>query len=156
MADLEAVTVNSAASRDIYKRQVDQWFDEHKYVTFPPPRFGADRSLTQSALFHVWLTEIAAFLTPCHKKEVTEGMLEGTKKTIKGMFYRESKQPWMIHKVCCPISKREKKDYTSSASWKQGEMFEVLNFMQVWAAGSIGLILESRGEHAKLARRQNT
>ncbi len=156
MAEVEEFTVNSAQSKDIYKRQVDQWFYEHKYVTFPKPRFGADRSLPQSALFHVFLTEIAAFLTPCHRKEVTEGMIEGTKKTIKGMFYRETKHPWMIHKVYCPISKREKADYTSSASWKQGEMLEVLNFMQVWAASSIGLILESKGEHARLARRQNT
>ena len=155
MTNAESWKVDSKVSRDLYKSQVDKWFDEYKYVTFPMPRFGVDRSLDQSALFHVWLTEIAAFLTPCHKKEVTEGMVEGTKKTIKQMFHQETQYPWMIHTVYCPISKRKKKDYTSSASWKQGEMFEVLNFMQVWAAGSIGLILESKGQHAKLTREQN-
>lgn len=150
----ESWKVDSKLTRDAYKSQIDKWFDEYKYITFPAPRFGVDRSLDQSALFHVWLTEIAAFLTPCHKKEVTAGMLEGTKKTIKGMFYRQTQSPWMLHIVRCPITKREKSDYTSSKSWKRGEIFEVLNFMQIWAAG-IGLVLESKGEHAKLTRDQN-
>jgi hypothetical protein len=150
----EAWKVDSAKMRDLYIKQVFEWVEQHKYVTFPKPRFGADRSLDQSALFHVWLTEIAAFLTPCHKKEVTDGMLEGTKKTMKGLFYRNTKYEWMLHKVECPISKRSKIDYTSSKSWSRGQMFEVLNFMQDWAASEIGLILESRGEHAKLSREQ--
>lgn len=154
MAKAESFTANSKTTRAMYHRQVDQWIDEHKYVTFPPPRFGLDRALTQSALFHVWLTEIAAFLTPCHKKEVTVGMVEGTKKTIKGMFYQHTQYEWMVHEVKCVITKREKKDYTSSASWKRGEMFEVLNFMQMWSA-TIGLVLESKGEHARLTKKQN-
>lgn len=150
----ESYKVNSAITLDAYKSQVDAWFEKHKYITFPSPRFGVDRSIDQNGLFYIWLTEIAAFLTPCHKKEVTPGMVEGTKKTMKGMFYAHTKYEWIIHDVICPITKRSKKDYTSSASWKQGEMFEVLNFIQMWAATK-GLILESTGEHAKLTREQN-
>ena len=150
----EPITVNSPQSKEAYKVQVDLWFDEHHYLTFEPPRVGPDRSLTQNALFHVWITEIAAFLTPCHKKQVTKGMKNGTKRTIKRMYCQYSQAAFMIEIVHCPITGKKKKDYTSSADWKRGEIFEVLNFMQMWAA-TIGLILESRGEHAALTRKQN-
>ncbi len=147
----ESWTVNSDPTLEGYIGQVRRWYNEHKYLTFPGPRFGVDRSINQNSLFHVWLTEYAAHLTPCHSREVTEGMLDGIKRTMKGLFYRETQYEWMVHKVICPLSKREKIDYTSSASWLQGEMFLVLNFIQLHAAQN-GCILESKGEHAKLTR----
>lgn len=151
----ESWTVNSEQSKAAYKAQVDRDFAEHKYLTYNPPRIGVDRSLDQSALFHVWLTEFAAFLTPCHKKQVTKGMLEGIKKTIKGLYYREYPYEWMVHKVICPLTKREKTDYTSSSSWRQGEMFLVLTWLQQFAAGQ-GCVLESKGEFNKLQKLQNS
>lgn len=147
----EAWTVNSDPSLEGYIGQVRRWYNEYRYLTFPKPRIGIDRSIDQNSLFHVWLTEYAAHLTPCHTREVTEGMLDGIKRTMKGLFYRETQYEWMVHKVICPLSKREKIDYTSSASWLQGEMFLVLNFIQLHAAQN-GCILESKGEHAKLTR----
>jgi len=150
----EPYKCDSVLTKEAYKAQVDRWFDEYHYITFPPPRFGVDRSIDQNSLFHMWLTDIAAFLTPCHKKQVTKEMREGTKRTIKGMYHQYSQAPWMICVIHCSITKRQKNDYTSSADWKRGEIFLVLNFMQMWAA-TIGLILESRGEHAALTRKQN-
>lgn len=81
-------------------------------------------------------------------------MVEGIKKTIKGLFYRENPYEWMVHKVICPLTKREKTDYTSSASWMVGEMYLVLTWMQIFAAQQ-GCILESKGEFAKRQREQN-
>ena len=150
----ESWTVNSEHSKKAYIAQVERDFAEHKYLTYSPPRIGVDRSIDQNSLLHFWLTEFAAFLTPCHKKEVTPGMLEGMKKSIKGLFYRENPYEWMLHKVVCPLTKREKVDYTSSASWKQGEMFVVLTWLQNFAATQ-GCVLESKGEFNKLQRKSN-
>ena len=147
----ESWTVNSIQKRDAYKAQIDRWFSEYPYLTFGAPRIGEDRSIDQNSLFHVWLTELAAFLTPCHTKEVTAGMLEGIKKSVKGLFYRENPYEWMVHKVICPLTKREKTDYTSSKTWKCGEMYLVLTWLQIFA-GQQGCVLESKGEFAKRQR----
>lgn len=149
----ESWTINSPSTLRAFHDHVDRLYGQHKYITFPTPRIGADRSITQNALFHVWLTEFAAHLANCNKKEVSDGMIEGIKKSVKGMFYRETGYEWMIHKVICPLTKREKTDYTSSKSWKHGEMFMVLNWLQFFASKH-GCILESKGEHAKLTREQ--
>jgi len=150
----EAFTVNSLQSKAAYHAYVDRRWEEDKWLTFDPPRVGEDRSISQNSLYHVWLTEFAAFLTPCHTKEVTPGMLDGIKRSTKGMFYRECGHEWMIHKVICPLTKREKPDYTSSASWLHGEMFLVLTWLQNFA-GSQGCILESKGQFKKLQREHN-
>jgi len=150
----ESWTVNSEQTKKAYIAKVEKDFSEYKYLTYAPPRIGIDRSIDQNSLFHVWCTEFAAYLTPCHTKEVTKGMLEGMKKTVKGLFYRENPYNWMLHKVICPLTKREKIDYTSSSSWKQGEMFLVLTFLQNFAATQ-GCALESKGEFNKLQRKQN-
>lgn len=150
----EVWTVNSEHTKESYKQHVDTLFAEHKYLTFPKPRIGPDRSLDQNALLHVWLTEFAAHLTKCHKSEITPGMLEGIKRSMKGMYHQETQLGHMTHKVVCPLTGREKTDFTSSRSWKRGEMFDFLNWLQAFAAQQ-GCILESKGEHAKLTREQN-
>lgn len=147
-------TVNSEQTKAAFKAQVDRWWDEHKYLTFDAPRVGPDRSIPQNSLFHVFLTEYAAHLTPCHPKEVTAGMLEGIKRSVKGMYYSETSDAFMVHKVYCPLTKRQKTDFTSSKSWKRGEMFNVLTWLQCHAAER-GCILESKGEFSKLQREQN-
>lgn len=149
----EAFTVNSEVTLAGYLQKVRKDYMEHRYVTYPAPRIGPDRSLDQNALFHVWLTEFAAHLTPCHKSEVTPGMLEGIKRSVKQMFYRESGYEWMVHAVKCPLTGREKKDWSSSKSWKRGEMFLVLTWLQMFAAEQ-GCILESKGQFHKLQREQ--
>lgn len=146
-------TVNSDQSKTAFYKFVDELYEQNKYLTFEW-RIGADRSLTQNALLHVWITEWCSFLIKCHKSEVTEGMIEGAKRTLKGLFYGETKEKWMVHKVICPLTKREKTDYTSSTSWKHGEMFMFLTWFQNFAAFN-GLVLEAKGEFLKLARKQN-
>lgn len=147
----ETWVLNSEYSKKAFIANVEKLFNEHKFLTYEAPKIGPDRSLDQNALFHVWIVEFICHLLRCHSSEVTEGMIQGTKKTIKGLFYREYLYEWMVHKVICPLTKRKKTDYTSSASWKQGEMFLVLTWLQDFAATQ-GLILESKGKFAKLKR----
>ena len=78
------------------------------------------------------------------------------KRTVKKIFllaYPEAKD-WMTHEITDYAENKTKKDYTSSADWKTGEMFTVLTFMQLEAANQ-GIILESKGEFAKNQREQN-
>jgi hypothetical protein len=150
----ESWVINSDNSLNAFIKNVNDLYKEHKYITYGSPRIGKDRSLGQNALFHVWLTDFGCHLAKCHFTQFSDGMMEGTKKSIKGLFYREYPREFMIHEVECVITKRKKKDYTSSAKWKQGEMFEVLTWFQNFAA-SQGCVLESKGEFNKLQREQN-
>lgn len=150
----EAWTVNDDRKLTAYVEHVRKLYCDHKYLTFPAPRIGADRSLDQNALMHVWLTEFCCHLARCHKDQVTDGMLEGIKRTMKGLFYKTYAYGWMIHDVTCVLTGRTKKDFTSSKDWKRGEMFIFLDWLQNFAATK-GCILESKGEFAKLKREQN-
>jgi hypothetical protein len=149
----EAFTVNSEGTYKSFCEYVHRLWVEHKYLTFAKPRLGVDRSLSQNALMHLWLTELAAHLSGCHPKLVSEGMIEGIKRTTKGWFYRDTQSEWMLHAIRCPLTKREKKDFTSSAKWKQGEMFEFLTWLQALAAQH-GCLLESKGEFLALNQKQ--
>jgi len=146
--------VNSDISKKEFFAHVDKLYNEHKYLTFAAPRIGPDRSLDQNALAHVWLTEYAAHLLNKGKKQVTAGELEGMKRTAKKEFYRETRHPWMVYDVVSPKTAECKKDFTSSAGWKRGEMYEFLCWLQAMAAHD-GLVLESKGEFAKLQREKN-
>ncbi len=147
----EAWTVNDDRKLTAYVEHVRKLYCDHKYLTFPAPRIGADRSLDQNALLHFWLTEFCCHLARCHKSEVTDGMIEGIKRSMKSMFYKTYGYAWMIHDVTCVLTGNTKKDFTSSSDWKRGEMFMFLDWLQHFAATK-GCILESKGEFAKLKR----
>lgn len=152
----EAFTVNSEQSKAAFFKQVDIWWSECKYLTFPAPRKGIDRSLDQNALFHVWCTEWIAYKLGKHPKSVIKAELAGMKRTVKKIFllaHPESKE-WIIQEIEDYSTGKKKKDYTSSKDWKTGEMYMVLTFIQLCAAQD-GLILESKGEFAKNQREAN-
>jgi|GEM_PF-1208971 len=149
----EAWTVNSEHTKRAFFAHIDQQFEEHKYLTFPKARIGADRSLNQNALFHVWLTEYAAHLTKTHIKMVPKTVVEGMKKVVKRDFYAETAHKFMVHEIVNPWTGGKKVDYTSSADWKRGEIYMVLEWLQMKAAND-GLVLESKGEYAKLKRQE--
>lgn len=147
----ESFTVNSDNTKVAYNTYVDRLYKEHGHLTFSPPRIGKDRSIDQNSLFHVWLTEYAAHLLRKDKRDVTKGELAGMKRTAKREFYLETKAPHMVHDVVCPKTGERKRDFTSSKDWARRDMFEFLTWMQAMAAHD-GLVLESKGEHAKLKR----
>ena len=145
--------INSAASLLVHINNAKALFAEHKYITYAPPRIGKDRSISQNSLLHVWLTEYAAFILDKTKKAVTPGELDGMKRAAKAGFIREHPacKQWMVHTITNPFTKETRSEYTSSASYKKGEMFLFLTYLQMVAAGD-GLILESRGEFEKNQR----
>ncbi len=125
---------------------------EHGYITFGSPRIGKDRSLDQNALFHLWATEYAAHLLGNDKKSVTKGELAGMKRIIKKRFNALNPNNFMVHDVTDPFTGNTKRDYTSSADWKVGEAFMVMEWLQLYAAND-GLILEAIGQFDKLMRK---
>lgn len=151
----ESWQMNSESSFTAGVAHLRKLYDEHKWVTIKW-RIGKDRSLDQNALFHVWCTEWIAHKLGKHPKAVLKNELAGMKRTVKKIFllaYPEAKD-WMTHEITDYAENKTKKDYTSSADWKTGEMFTVLTFMQLEAANQ-GIILESKGEFAKNQREQN-
>jgi len=152
----EAWVLNSDTSKKAFIASVEKLYDEHKYITYAAPRIGADRSLDQNALFHVFCQEWIAHKLGKHFKRVEKCEVAGMKRTVKKMFYVANPQcDWMIHVIFDYSTGLSRKDYTSSSDWKTGEMFLVLQFMQLEAANQ-GVILESRGKFAQLQREQNT
>lgn len=146
--------VNSERSRDEFIDQIYRDFDEKKYTTYDW-RYGADRSLDQNSLFHVWLTEYAAHLLKIPKKDVTKAMLDGMKIKVKQSFYRETAQRFMLHRIIDPWHPdKSRTAWTSSGDWSPGEMYMVLNWIQYKAADD-GLALEAIGKYAKHKRREN-
>ena len=139
-----------------FNKWVDDLQREHGYITFSEPRIGADRSLDQNALLHVWLPEYVAFTLNIHKKEVSKGLVQGMKEMVKREYTARHPDSfsWMVYDVINPITKETRQDYTSSKTWKSGEMFQVLTWFQMTAAED-GLILESKGNFAKLQRKSN-
>lgn len=152
----EQWTVNSITSLTAFNKHVERLFAEHKFITFSSPRIGADRSLDQNALFHVWATEYVAYTLKKDKREVSPGELDGMKQIIKKRFTatHPACYEWMVYEIVNPFNGATRKDYTSSKSWKRGEMYLVLDWFQMVAAED-GLILESKGQFAKLQREHN-
>lgn len=146
-------TVNSIQSLQAFLAMLPGLFEQHKYITFSW-RIGKARSLDQNALAHVFFTEYAAHLLRKDKRDVTKGEVEGMKRHAKREYYRETGYPWLIHTVVNPATGQTKKDFTSSKSWKKGEMMDFLSWLQMKAAND-GLILESKGEYAENLRKQN-
>lgn len=148
------LTVNSLPSIAAAQKVIADLYSEHKYLTLTW-RIGADRSLDQNALLHVWLTEYAAYLLKKDKRQVTEQELEGMKKIAKRRYYAESGSEWMVFRPLDPFTGDEGQlALRSSKRYSRGEMFAFLSWLQMTAAND-GLVLESRGEYAKLQREQN-
>jgi hypothetical protein len=153
----EQFIVNSLASRMAINKWIDDLYAKHGYITFSEPRIGADRSLDQNALFHVWLTLYIAYSLKIDKREVSKGLIQGMKDMVKRNFTAKYPDcyPWMVFEVLCPITREvTRTDYTSSSDWKKGEMFQVLTWFQMTAAED-GCILESKGQFAKNQRISN-
>ncbi len=150
--------INSEPSWLAYVTNLRALYEDKHYITCPAPRIGEDRSLDQNALFHVWIREFASHLFSKVETEITDAELAGTKRAVKMGFHKEfNEERWMVHKVPNPLHPDMtifRWDYTSSAKWKTGEMFMVLDWFQMFAAQR-GCVLESTGAFAKLKRDQS-
>ena len=149
--DEKTFLVNSPVSLAAFLSFVAKLFAEKKYLTFSW-RIGEDRSLVQNSLLHVWLTIYAAYLLQKDRRSVTEAELEGIKKTAKRRFYAETGAAWMvIHPIDPFTGEILQPVLRSSKNYTREEMFHFLTWLQMTAAED-GLVLESRGQYAKLQR----
>ena len=150
----EMWTIKNELSLTAFCANVKALYEEHQYITYAKPRIGASRSVSQNALLHMWCTSYAAQLLQKESKSVSKGELAGMKRTAKGRYYQHSQHDFLVHTVIDPFTGQSKKDYTSSADWKKGELFGFLQWLQLIAAND-GLLLESTGEFKKIAEEQN-
>ena len=148
----EAWTVNSDHTEASFIGHVKRLRAEHGYLTFPAPRVGEERSLSQNALLHAWAREYAAYLLKKTGEDVTKGELAGMKRTIKLRYNADHPNNFIIHEIVDPFTKNTKQDVTSSGDWKTGELYMVMEWVQLTAAND-GLILESKGQYEKLKRK---
>jgi hypothetical protein len=154
----DRLTINSEPSKTVAFQQLEQLYAEHKYVTIEY-RLGQDRSLDQNALLHVWVGEMIEFYTQkirkSYEKNDWEDLMSGTKRMLKANCYNQNPDyRWLVHKIKDAQTGKERVDYRSSANYLQGEMFMFLTWLQLKASFD-GIVLESKGEYAKLARESN-
>jgi len=150
--DEKTFIVNSTVSLAAFGSFVEGIFREKKYLTFTW-RIGEDRSLDQNSLFHVWLSEWAAHMAGISRKEVVPQMVEFLKRKVKRRYYQETGYRWMLDKLIDPETGEDAGIlYASSGDYKVGEMYLLLTWMQMTAAQENGLVLESKGQYAKLQR----
>ena len=149
--DEKTFLVNSPTSLMAFSSFVAQLFREKKYLTFTW-RIGEDRSLDQNSLLHVWLTIYAAYLLEKDRRSVTESELEGIKQIAKRRFYAETGAAWMVTIPMDPFTGELLRPMLrSSKNYTREEMFHFLTWLQMTAAND-GLVLESKGQYAKLQR----
>jgi hypothetical protein len=154
----DRLTINSEPSKTVAFQQLEQLYAEHKYVTIEY-RLGQDRSLDQNALMHVWIGEIIECCTgrtrKSYPKNEWEELMDGTKRMLKAKCYNQNPDyRWLVHKIKDAQTGKERVDYRSSVNYLQGEMFMFLTWIQCMASFD-GIVLESKGEYAKLARESN-
>lgn len=113
------------------------------------------RSLDQNALFHAWCREWVAAKLRKRPEDATKAEIAGMKRTVKKIFYLNTGADWMVCRVTDYSAPNGKTitEFTSSADWASGEMFQVLSFMQM-AAAEDGVLLESLGKFQKMQQKQ--
>lgn len=110
------------------------------------------RSLSQNALFHVWITEACKYHYTTAKPEKAD--IEGMKRWMKLGCYTDTKQRWLLTFARNPENDEVKVDYVSSGKWNVGQAHHVMEWMlQFWAEK--GLVLEVKGQFQELSEKQN-
>jgi len=129
---------------------VTDLFKKHKRLLFEFPEVGGeDRSMDQNALFHVWIKQYAAHLLKKSPQLVATGEMEGMKRHAKIMFYKDTRNEWMLNKIVNPKTGESKNDVRSTKGLSKAQMFEFMEWLQAMAATD-GLILESKGEYQRI------
>ena len=150
----ERWTIANEFQLEAFIKNVRDLYSKHKKLTYDKPELGFNRSLSQNALFHMWIRDYAGHLLNKRSHLVSEGELEGLKRHAKLMYYRECCENWILHKIINPKTGESKIDVKSTSQFNKGEMFKFMEYIQKMAAID-GLILESRGEYEALQKEQH-
>lgn len=146
--------VNSAETLRDYLEYAVQIYTHYRYVVFQKVKIGKLRTLPQNALFHVWLREFIAQKLKKKPREVEPCEVAGIKRTVKKIAYVHTRAAFLHHEIMDYETGEKKRDYTSSADWSRGEMYQVLSLFQMFAAEQ-DVILESVGEFQRLQEEEN-
>ncbi len=149
-----AFKVNSDYTLAAYFKNVREMYDECKNLRATCEKW-SNKTILQNGLFHVWLREWIAHRLRKDMRDVTKSELAGIKRTTKKIFYRAYGYAWMIHEITDYDTGLIKKDYTSSGDWAKGEMYLMLNFLQMVAAEQ-GCVLEAKGEYKNLKEKSES
>ena len=146
----ESWTINSEHSKVAFIKYVDRMYEEHKYITFAAPRIGADRSLSQNALSHVWFNYCDKMLTDQVGDNRRYCKLHFGVMIMRG---EDEKFRALYDKAIKPFdyeTKLQIMDYWPVTSLMSREqMYRFLTAFQMHFASNRGLVLESRGEFKK-------
>lgn len=150
----EKWTIANEHQLEAFIKNVRELYKKNKRLVYPKPEIGFGRSLSQNALFHVWVKEYAAFLTNTNPNLVPTALVEGTKRGLKHAFYAETGQEWMKVEMVNALTGQKKNDFASTSNLAKGNMFMFMEFVQKKAAED-GLMLESKGDYEKFQKEQH-
>lgn len=151
-----SITVCSARTCVAAQNKIEQLHKEHGYVVVSY-RVGPLSSMPQKALVHIWFRQIMARVTGKAEDTITDDEIEDIKRSMKARYYHATGAPWMVHVLADPLApSKKRRDYTSIARWGQGECFAFMEWLQLYCAERLGLVLESTGEHQKLKQKGNS
>lgn len=108
------------------------------------------RTLSQNALFHVWVRQYASVMVGVPVSEVTKIQETAMKLTIKRACYAQTHWDFLLHTPADYFGQIEKPQPTSSKDWSPSEAYQVMEWLQVFAAERDSLMLEAKGEFKKL------
>lgn len=124
-------------------------FDREKYIVFSW-KIGPKSSMPQKALIHIWFKIWVAFIYKKPVDLVTANEIDAMKRSVKVRYYNETAASFMVEELRDPLAPDKRRlEFTSIATWGQGECFAVMEWMQDKAAEQ-GLILEADGEYKTL------
>jgi len=149
----ERWTIANEHQLEAFIKNVRELYAKHRKLTYDKPECGFGRTLSQNSLFHMWIREYAGHLLNKRSHLVSEGELEGLKRHAKLMYYKETGEHRMLHRIVNPKTGESKTDVRSTSTFGKGEMFKLMEWLQKMAAID-GLILESRGEYESLQKQQ--
>lgn len=149
----ERWTISNTHQLEMFIERTRELFKQNGRITYAKPEIGNGRSLTQNALFHLWMREYAGHLLGKTPHLVSKGELDGMKRHAKLMFYKDAGEEWMLHTITNPKTGETKRDARSTSDLNAGQMFTFMEWVQRMAAVD-GLVLESKGDFLENKKKQ--
>jgi len=113
---------------------------------------GKQATMPQKALLHIWLRTYAAHLLRKPERDVSKIDMLAMKRSAKTKFYNQTHETFMVEEITDPFHPdKQRKELTSIADWSQADCYMFMTWLQTLAMDD-GLILESTGEHQRLAQ----
>jgi len=114
----------------------------------------SNRSLSQSALLHIWVREYAAWRFKVPLKSIQKSDVDDAKIILKQAAYNNADYRWLCKRVTNHDTGISALVLKSTSEYDKGEMFMFMEFVQAFAAQQ-GVALETLGEFGRLKDETN-